>query len=61
MSLEAAGDPADRKGIYKERTELKIEMRYRGIVLVASEDSFLISGLHGLAPVFHSLISHLVL
>ena len=45
VSLEAAGDPAGMKGIYKERTELKTEMRYRGIVLVASEDPFLIHGL----------------
>lgn len=61
MSLEAAGNSAGMDGIYKERIRLEINMRNRGIVLVASEDLFLILGLHELALAFHSLISHLIL
>lgn len=45
VNLEAAGDPADIEGIYKESIKLKTEMRSRGTVLVASEDLVLIPGL----------------
>lgn len=61
VSPEAAGDPADIEGIYKESIRLKTEMRSGGTVLVASEDLVFIPGLQELALAFRSLISHLVL
>lgn len=61
MRLESAGDPAGMEGIYRERIRLKTKMRYRGIVLGASEDLLPIPGLHGLVLALCSLILHLVL
>lgn len=61
VGLEASGDPAGMEGIYKEGIRLKSLMRHRGIVLVASEDLFLIPRLHGFALAFCTLILHLVL